>query len=68
MCRVVRLVPSHPVISMGDSLPLSLVVCRQPVIQSKKLRAELTTLLPPARRNTCKENTEGTFELLVSDI
>lgn len=56
VCRVVRLEPSHSVISMGDSLSLSLVVCRQPVNQSKKLRAELTTLLPPARRNTQREN------------
>lgn len=61
VCRVVRLEPSHSGISTGDSLSLSLVVCRQPVIQSKKLRAELTTLLPPARRNTRKRENWGNF-------
>lgn len=35
LCNVVCLGPSHSVISMGDSLCVSLVVCRHAVNQSK---------------------------------
>lgn len=36
VCRAELLAPSHSVISMGDSLPESVVVCQQPAIQSKE--------------------------------
>lgn len=57
-CRVCA-VPSHSMISMGDSLSRSLGVYRHPVNASQETRAELTALLPPARPKTCKEKNWG---------
>lgn len=56
MCRVLCLVPSHSVISMGDAFSVSLGVRRHPVNQSLETRSWThCASVPSKKKDTTKQ-------------